>query len=168
MELIDAITTRRSAARLGAPGPGEAELDTLIDAANRAPDHGRLRPWRFRVLDAAARSALADAVADARRRRDPAATEEQLEKEREKFLRAPTLLLAACVVRRDHPKVPEIEQVLATGAAVQNLILAAHAQGYAAMWKTGPAAYDAAVKAAVGLAPEDHIAGFVHLGTRVP
>ena len=168
MELIDAITTRRSAARLAAPGPNEAELDTLLDAANRAPDHGRLRPWRLRVLDASARQALAQAVADARRRRDPAATEEQLEKEREKFLRSPTLLLAACVVRRDQPKVPVIEQILATGAAVENLILAAHALGYAAMWKTGPAAYDVAVKAAVGLAPEDHVAGFVHLGTRAP
>ncbi len=168
MELIDAITTRRSAARLHAPGPDEAQLDTLLDAANRAPDHGRLRPWRFRVLDATARHALADAVADARRRRDPAATEQQLDQEREKFLRSPTLVLAACVVRRDHPKVPEIEQILATGAAVENLILAAHALGYGAMWKTGPAAYDPAVKAAVGLAPEDHIAGFVHLGSRAP
>jgi nitroreductase len=166
VELFDAITTRKSAARLSAPGPNEAELDTLLDAANRAPDHGRLRPWRFRVLDASARHALAHAVADARRRREPAATEEQLEKEREKFLRSPTLLLAACVVRRDQPKVPEIEQILATGAAVENLILAAHALGYGAMWKTGPAAYDAAVKAAVGLDPGDHIAGFLHLGTR--
>ncbi len=166
MELFDAITSRKSAARLSAPGPNEAELDALLDAANRAPDHGRLRPWRFRVLDASARHALAHAVADARRRREPAATEEQLEKEREKFLRSPTLLLAACVVRRDQPKVPEIEQILATGAAVENLILAAHALGYGAMWKTGPAAYDAAVKAAVGLDPGDHIAGFLHLGTR--
>ena len=67
---------------------------------------------------------------------------------------------------RDNPKVPEIEQMLAAGAAVQNLWLAAHALGYGVMWKTGPAAYDAAVKAAVGLQPEDHIVAIMHLGTR--
>jgi nitroreductase len=71
------------------------------------------------------------------------------------------------VVTPNHPKVPEVEQLLASGAAAQNLFLAAHALGYGVMWKTGPAAYDAGVKASVGLTPADHIVGIMHLGTRV-
>ncbi|HUY84062.1 MAG TPA: nitroreductase [Steroidobacteraceae bacterium] len=168
MDLIEAITTRASAAHLVAPGPSPEHLALLLDAANRAPDHGRLTPWRILVLDGPTRIALATAVGEARRRREPAVTEEQLQKERDKFLRAPTLLVVGCVVRRDFPKVPEIEQVLATGAAAENLFLAAHALGYGVMWRTGPAAYEAAVKTAAGLRPEDHIAGFMHLGTREP
>jgi nitroreductase len=75
------------------------------------------------------------------------------------------LLVVGCAVQADHPKVPEIEQVLATGAAVENLLLAAHALGYGSMWKTGPAAYDPGVKAALGLQPTDHIVAIVHLGS---
>ena len=70
-------------------------------------------------------------------------------------------------MKKDYDKVPEIEQVLAVGAAVENMLLAAHAMGLGVMWKTGAAAYDAGVKAAVGLAPVDHIVAILHLGTRV-
>ncbi|HUX73955.1 MAG TPA: nitroreductase [Steroidobacteraceae bacterium] len=168
MELIDAITTRASAARLTAPGPTAEHLAVLIDAANHAPDHGRLRPWRVIVLEGERRACFVAAVVEARRRRAPPPTAQQLLAEREKFMRAPALLVVGCVVRRDQPKVPEIEQVLAAGAAAQNLILAAHALGYGAMWKTGPAAYDAAVKASIDLGAQDHIVAIVHLGSRVP
>jgi nitroreductase len=80
--------------------------------------------------------------------------------------RSPTVVVVGCSVLAGNSKVPEIEQVIAVGAAVQNLFLAAHALGYGVMWKTGPAAYAAGVKAAVGLRPEDHIVGIMHLGTR--
>ena len=166
MELIDAITTRASAARLTAPGPTPEHLAVLLDAANHAPDHGRMRPWRVIVLDGERRAGFAAAAVEARRRRAPPPTAEQLLAEREKFMRSPAMLVVGCVVRRDQQKVPEIEQVLAAGAATQNLILAAHALGYGAMWKTGPAAYEAAVKASVGLRADDHIVAIVHLGTR--
>ncbi|MDE2305035.1 MAG: nitroreductase family protein, partial [Gammaproteobacteria bacterium] len=82
------------------------------------------------------------------------------------YLRSPCLVVVGCVIRRDQPKVPEVEQLLAAGAAVQNLCLAAHALGYGAMWKTGPAAYEPEVKQAVGLAPQDHLVAILHLGTR--
>jgi len=166
MDVIEAIATRASAGRLRAPGPSDAHLALLLEAANRAPDHGRLKPWRLLVLDPQSRERFVAAVVEARRARPPAPTEEQLLREREKFERSPLLLVVACVVQRDHPKVPEIEQILAAGAAVQNLFLAAHALGYGVMWKTGPAAYDPGVKAALGLRPEDHIVAIVHLGTR--
>lgn len=166
MELMEAIETRSSAGWLAAPGPSPEQLSRLIEAAGRAPDHGRLKPWRFTVLDPGARQRFADAVVEARRKRSPPATEEQLEIERAKVGRAPVVIVVGCSVVRDNPKVPEIEQVLAVGAAVQNLFLAAHAMGFGVMWKTGPAAYDPGVKAAVGLRPDDHIAGIMHLGTR--
>jgi nitroreductase len=75
-------------------------------------------------------------------------------------------VIIGCAVQHDHPKVPEIEQVLAAGAVAENLFLAAHALGFGVMWKTGPAAYSAGVKAAVGLGERDHIIGIMHLGTR--
>jgi nitroreductase len=167
MELFDAILTRSSAGRLTEPGPDEAQLARILEAAAHAPDHGRLRPWRIFALDAPARQRFADAVVAARAGRAPPPTEEQLAIERNKVMRSPTLVVIGCAVQRDHPKVPEIEQVLAAGAVAENLFLAAHALGFGVMWKTGPAAYDAGVKASLGLAAHDHIVGIMHLGTRV-
>ena len=118
VETIETIMTRASAARLTAPGPTPEHLATILAAADRAPDHGRLKPWRLIVPDGPARQRFAEAVVEARRRRDPAADPEALQKEREKFLRSPVLMIVGCVVRRDHPKVPELEQILAAGAAV--------------------------------------------------
>jgi len=167
MELFEAITSRTSAARLTEPGPSPEHLARILEAGGRAPDHGRLQPWRFIVLDAAARGRFAEAAAQSRQARLPAPTPEQLEAEREKIWRSPTVVVVGCRVQRDNAKIPEIEQVLAAGAAVQNMFLAAHALGYGAMWKTGPAAYEPAVKAALGLEPQDHIAAILHLGTRL-
>jgi nitroreductase len=167
MELFDAIMTRSSAARLAEPGPTPEHLARMLEAAARAPDHGRLKPWRLIVLDQTTRSAFSDAVVAARLARSPAPSEEQLRVERDKIWRSPTVVVIGCAVHRDNPKVPEIEQVLAAGAAAQNLFLAAHGLGYGAMWKTGPAAYDPGVKAAVGLQATDHIVAIMHLGTRL-
>jgi nitroreductase len=166
MELFEAIGSRASAARLTEPGPSPEQLETLIAAASRAPDHGRLKPWRFKVVNGTARENFATAVAEARRARLPDMTEDQVVAEKDKVRRSPTIIVVGAAVRRDLPKVPEIEQVIAVGAAVQNLILAAHAMGFGTMWKTGPAAYDAGVKAAVGLKADDHIVAILHVGTR--
>jgi nitroreductase len=166
MDLLTAIETRSSAARLAAPGPSPADLERILAAAERAPDHGRMKPWQLLVLDDAARHRFAGAAAEAKRRRSSSMSEEQLAAEREKMLRSPTLVVVGCVVR-ENPKVPEIEQVIAAGAAAENLFLAAHDLGYGVMWKTGAAAYDPDVKALLGLKATDHIVGIMHLGTRV-
>jgi nitroreductase len=125
-----------------------------------------MKPWQLAVLEGPARERFAAAAADAKRRRMPSMSEEQRIAERDKMLRSPTLVVVGCVVR-ENPKVPEIEQVVAAGAAAQNLFLAAHDLGYGVMWKTGAAAYDPDVKAVVGLRPGDHIVGIMHLGTRL-
>jgi nitroreductase len=167
MDLFDAINSRVSAGKLTEPGPTPEQLDRLIQTAGRAPDHGRMKPWRVTVVNGAKREAFATAVAEARRARLPNMTDDQIVSERDKIRRSPSIVVIGCAVKKDNPKVPEIEQVVAVAAAVENMFLAAHAMGFGVMWKTGPAAYDDRVKAAVGLAPEDHIVAILHLGTRV-
>jgi nitroreductase len=167
MELATAINTRSSAAKLTGPGPTPAELRDLVEAAARAPDHGRLRPWKFIVLDAELREKFTLAAAAAKRARLPAMTDDEFAAEREKISRSPTIVVIACVLRRDQTKIPEIEQVVAVAAAAENFFLAAHDLGYGVMWKTGAAAYDPGVKAELGLAADDHIVAIMHLGTRL-
>jgi nitroreductase len=167
MELFDAINSRVSAARVAAPGPTPGQLQMITDAAARAPDHGRLRPWRIIPVNGSSRELFATAVANARRARIPDLTDDQMVAERDKINRSPCIIVVGCAVKRDYDKVPEVEQVLAVGAAVQNMFLAAHALGIGVMWKTGAAAYDAGVKTAVGLSADDHIIAILHLGTRV-
>jgi nitroreductase len=166
MELFAAILSRSSAARLAAPGPTPEHMNRILEAAGHAPDHGRLKPWHLVVLDEASKERFAVAAAAAKRARVPSLTDEQLGAERDKILRSPTIVVVGCALR-ENPKVPEIEQVIAVGAAAQNLFLAAHDLGYGVMWKTGAAAYDPAVKAVVGLEARDHIVGIIHLGTQL-
>jgi nitroreductase len=96
--------------------------------------------------------------------RDATADADTLQRERSKAARAPCIIAVAARITKPH-KVPESEQVLAAGAAVQNMFLAAHALGYGAMWKTGPAAYSATVKRLLGLQDDDHIVALLYLGT---
>lgn len=164
MDVLTAINSRASAIKLGAPGPTRAELDIILKAGVRAPDHGRLSPWRFVVLDGDKRKILGDAMSALRRRVSPDATEEEVRKEGLKVMRAPTIVAAAAHTAPPG-KIPEIERIVAVGAALQNMILAAHALGLGTMWKTGQAAYDPEVKKAIGFGPDDHVVGYLYLGT---
>lgn len=164
MNTIDTLLERRSAKTLTDPAPDDGALDLLLACAARAPDHGRLRPWRFIVIRGAARAGLGELMAGQLRRKLPAAGAEALQRERQKALRAP-LILAVAAVCDPAARIPAIEQILAAGAAAQNIMLAAPALGFGAMWKTGDAAYDDTVKAALGLDARDAIVGFLYLGT---
>ena len=159
------LTTRRSfkAAELGEPGPSAAEIDTLLTVASRVPDHGKLTPWRFIVFEGGARRAAGAAIAAAFRTKHPDAKPEHVEAERARLLRAP-LVIAVVSRAAPHEKIPEWEQVLSAGAAAMSLVLAAHALGYGANWITEWYAYDRGVLDALGLAPHERIAGFVHIG----
>jgi nitroreductase len=164
MDLLESIESRTSALKLGEPAPTREHIERIIQAGVRAPDHGRLRPWRFVVLEtAAARQKLGEAMAQMLVTRFPDSTPAQLDAERGKPMRAPTIIVVAAKITRG--KIPEIEQIGAVAAAVQNMFLAANALGYGAMWKTGAAAYNADVKAMLGLGPEDHIVALLYLGT---
>ena len=165
MDALDLLLTRESATKLEAPGPSEADLDTIFASAVRAPDHGRLRPWRFVVIESGKRARFGAVMAEAMHRKDPNASPEALERERGKAMRAPTIVVVAAHVQKGH-RIPAVEQVAAAAAATQNIMLAAHATGYGAMWKTGDPAYDPNVKVALGLDAEDEIMGFLYLGTR--
>jgi len=164
MEAIAALTTRVSGSVLIEPGPDEAALQTLLRAATRAPDHGKLRPWRFTIIRGAARQRFGALMAEALTRRHPGATAAQIEKERSKPLRAPIILVVGAKVD-EQSRIPAIEQVLSSAAAAENVMVAAFALGFGCAWKTGEAAYDARIKAALDLAPHDAIVGFLYLGS---
>jgi len=164
---LDAILSRASAARLGEPAPSRTQLETILSAGLHAPDHGRLRPWRYVVLQGEGIDVLGRAMAELKRRQAPDASPEVLEAVRMKPRRAPVIIVAAAHLAKGNKKVPEIEQILAVGAAVENMILAAHSLGIGTMWKTGDPAYDPEVKRALGLEADDQIVSFLYLGTPI-
>jgi nitroreductase len=166
MDAIELLLTRASAGKLREPAPDETTLQRAFAAALRAPDHGLLRPWRFQLIRGEARERFGELMRACLLARKPEALPEELDKEQRKPLRAPLIIVVSARIQPGHPKVPAIEQVLSAGAAAQNILLALHAQGYAGMWRTGPAAYDPAVKRALGLAEHDAIVGFVYCGTQ--
>jgi nitroreductase len=162
---IDLLKRRRSVKpnELGPPGPSPAELEMLLTIASRVPDHGKLTPWRFVVFEGEARQKAGEAIAGAFVAKYPDAKPEQIAYERTRLARAP-LVIAVVSRAAPHVKIPEWEQVLSAGAAAMNLLVAAHALGFAATWITEWYAYDRGVLDAFGLAAHEKIAGFVHIG----
>jgi nitroreductase len=163
--VMDFLLSRRSrpARMLSAPGPDRATLERLLTAAARVPDHGKLEPWRFVVIEGAARARLG-ALAQARGQalgRDP----EKLAKTVAAFADTP-VTVAVIAVPRPTDKIPEWEQVLSAGAVCLGLVNAALAQGYGACWLSGFCAYDAEfLTRGLGLSTGERVAGFIHVGT---
>lgn len=147
------------------PAPDATQLREIIKAAVAAPDHGALRPWRFIVVEGDARKKLGDIFAKATHAREPDMDEEKVERQRLKPLRSPMILTVVCSITENHPKTPEVEQLLSAGAAAQQAMLAANALGFGAIWLTGPNAFDEQVKTALGVETKDRIVGFLYLGT---
>ena len=164
MNVLDTLLTRVSVSALREPAPTGAVLDRILETGLRAPDHGRLAPWRFVLIRGEARVALAEVVAQALRARDPAAPDEAVARQRSKFLRAPLVIALGARIRPDH-KVPAQEQLMSVAAATMNLLNAVHAEGFGAIWVTGANAADPRVQAALGLHPPDTLAGFLFVGT---
>ncbi len=164
--LVDHLATRRSTpfALMRGPGPDTATLAAMLAIAARVPDHGKLAPWRFIIIDAAAGAALGAELERLVLADDPAAEPKRLEIDRGRFARAP---VCVAVVSRaaPHPKIPEWEQVLSAGAVCHNLLHAAAAYGFGGNWVTEWPAYDRRVLDRLGLAVGETIAGFVHIGT---
>lgn len=168
LNTLDAIRARRSIGRLVEPAPTPDDLRVILEAAACAPDHGELRPWKFVVLEGAAKDAFGEVLLGAFLARSAEAgvepTEGQKEKERTKLGRAPLVLVVAAVLR-DNDKIPWVEQRASAAAAAENALLAATELGYGSMWRTGASAYDDRVKAALGLGGQDAVVGFLYLGT---
>jgi nitroreductase len=163
MEAMQAICSRHSVAKMRDEPVSRSLIEEVLCAAVQAPNHYRVRPWRFFVLQGDARVRLGEVMANSLKRRSPETGEGALAAERAKPLRAP-VVIAVAVDPPAEPKVIEIENILASGAAVENLLIAANALGLGAMWRTGPAAYDPEVKAFLGLEAQQHIIAFVYLG----
>ncbi|HEX8919693.1 MAG TPA: nitroreductase [Chloroflexota bacterium] len=164
---VRALHARSSTGRVKPERPPRELIEEIIQAGAWAPNHYRTEPWRFIVLAGTARQALGEvmAQAEAAKLHDVAGPEAQqiIERERKKPLRAPVLIVVAAVPSVE-PKVVEIEEIAATAAAVQNMLVAAEAVGLGAMWRTGPAAYDPLVKCHLGLPDAAHILAFVYVG----
>lgn len=158
------MARRRSTkiAQMDGPGPDPEALRAILRLAVRAPDHGKLAPWRFVLLEGADREAAGAAMAAVQAQ--SGAGPDQIAVEHARFLRAPCVVV---VVSRaaPHPKIPEWEQQLSAGAVCFAVLLAAHASGWAGCWLTEWPAYDARARAALGLAEHERIAGFLYLGT---
>ena len=157
------IERRQSVGLLNKPAPSQAELEQAVQAALAAPDHHRLRTWRFLQIDGEGRQTLGQALLEAAKA-DDETNPAQLERIPSLPLRAPLILVAA-IDTQLHPKVPLVEQILSMGAAVQNLLLVLEAQGYGAIWRTGALTESVLLKQALGLKVEDEIAGFIYIGT---
>jgi nitroreductase len=166
-DLSDFLLSRRSiiVRNMVEPGPSQSDLEKILRAGMRVPDHGRLTPWRFKVIQGDARRQLGDVLGRAFQKANPDCIEEQIEIEKERFERAPLAIAVISTTNPEH-KIPEWEQILSAGAACQNILTAALSMGYAAQWVTEWYAYNEDVKGALGLSPSDRIAGFIYLGTR--
>jgi nitroreductase len=167
MDAMELLLTRSSGVKLAEPAPSDAEFEQILKAAVRAPDHGRLKPWRFLSIRGTGREKLGELYVETAQLASPHATPEALGRERDKALRAPLVVIViARLSTLPNVKVPEVEQLLSAGAAAQNILLAAHALGYAAVWKTGDVAYHHHFKTGLGLAANEHIIGILFVGTR--
>ncbi len=167
MDTLDAITTRQSIGNVK-PDPVPREIvEKLLSAAAQAPNHYKVRPWRFVVLIESARERLGEVMAQAFIEKfpdlSPDAKSKAMEKERSKPLRSP-LLIAVGVDKPAESKVIEIENVCAAAAACQNLLLAAHDLGLAAKWRTGDPAFDPKIKEFLGFTPDQYLIAFLYIG----
>jgi nitroreductase len=160
VDALEALHNRTASPRLIEPAPSLDQLQSIYKAALRAPDHGMLRPWRFLVVEGDARSKLGELFVECMQPEDEAKHAKLLNAP----LRAPLIIIAVTEFK-EHPKVPKIEQVGATAAAVQNMSLAAHALGYSSIWRTGPVAFEEKVKVGLGLNPQDEIVAYLYIGT---
>ena len=167
-EMIGWINSRRSMGNLDLPAPTHAQIETAIECAATAPDHKKLRPWRFIVTQGDARHELGNALVAAAQAKavqeGETLSEKDIVKTQAMPLRAPVIITVVTKIQA-HKKVPPFEQMLSAGAAVQNLILALKAQGFSTVWRTGLLCNEAAVKLYFDVGPDDYVTAFVYTGT---
>lgn len=166
MDALELLLQRVSVPRLQEPAPTVEQLNIMLRAALRAPDHGQIRPWRFLTIQGEDRKPLGELFVQGLLSTTPDATTEQIEKTRGLPMRAPLILIVVGVLHEDLV-VPCHEQLLAAGCAAHGILLAAHAQGVGAVWRTGAMAEIALVKQGLGLQEHEQIVGYIYMGTPI-
>jgi len=164
LDVITALHSRVSIGDLTEPAPSDKQRETIFRAALRAPDHGQLRPWRFLLVEGEDRVRVGNIIADVEAQCYGQQSAAQHQKSAGRLLRAPLVLLIVARITA-HAKVPELEQMLSTAAAVQNMLLAAQAVGVGAMWRSGLVTYEPLLAEKLGLAENERLLGFLYLGT---
>jgi nitroreductase len=166
VKLLDYLRDRHSTpvAQIKGPAPSQEELDAILIAAARVPDHGKLAPWRFIVYRGNICVTLGETFLKIALEDNPALPEATQEAERIRFTRAP-LVVGVISTATPHAKIPEWEQVLSAGAVCLNMLMAANAQGYVANWRSEWVAYDERALAVLGVRPGEKVAGFIHIGS---
>jgi nitroreductase len=161
---MDLLLSRRSgsAKTMTGPGPDAEQIRAILSAATRVPDHGKIVPWRFILFEGDARARMGEILAECAAL-DRTFTASQIQLEKERFLRAPTVLAVISKLRERIP-IPIWEQQLSAGAVCQTILIAAHSLGFVAQWITEWYAYDHTVLERIGLKPGERIAGFIYIG----
>jgi len=164
MDALEALHTRTSISALTDPGPNPEQLRNILQAGVRANDHGLMRPWKFLIIEGDARKKFGAVMADVMGAEKPDMSESALADIASKPLRAPMIIVVVAATR-PNPKVPQIEQLLAAGGAAQLMTAAAFAQGIGSIWRSGSFTYDRLTHEKLGLSSDDHIVGFLYVGT---
>lgn len=163
MDALDALHNRVSIPRVTGPAPTTEQREALFRAALRAPDHQRLRPWRFLTVEGTGLEQLGELFTAAELARVGDPTAETVLRAKQLPLRAPLLIIAISSPKH-HAKVPELEQDMSCAVAVGNMLIAAHAMGLGAVWRTGELATDALVREGLGLTAQEKIVAFLYVG----
>ena len=163
MDAITAITQRVSVAQLTGPGPSQQQIEQLYCAAFRAPDHAWMRPWRYLTIRGQGLVALGQVFAEAGLKKNADLAEDKITKLKGMPQRAPLMIVAIANIQ-ENAKVPALEQRLAVGAGIQNMLTAAYAMGLGAIWRTGEMVADSHVKTSLGLQDNEEILGFIYIG----
>ena len=164
METLEAIQTRNSVPLLTDPAPTSEEMSEVYKGALRAPDHARLRPWKFIEVRGESRDKLAKIFIDTAAALNSDLSENEISKLQKAPHRAPMIIILAANIK-EHPKVPEIEQIISLGAAAQNILLGIHEMGYSAVWRTGNMAFNPEITKFLGLEENFKIIGYLYVGT---
>jgi len=164
LETLEAIQTRNSVPLLTDPAPTSEEMSEVYKGALRAPDHARLRPWKFIEVRGDSRDKLAKIFIDTATALNSDLSENEISKLQKAPHRAPMIIILAANIK-EHPKVPEIEQIISLGAAAQNILLGIHEIGYSAVWRTGNMAFNPEITKFLGLEENFKIIGYLYVGT---
>src|SRR5918995_625362 len=164
--IIDNLLTRNSAPipELKAPAPSDQEIETILTAATRVPDHGRLAPWRFILYRGATREKIGEKLLELAEKREGPLPDNRRNQELARFSRAP-LVIGVISSPKENPKIPQWEMFLSGGAAAMSLVLAASALGYGTNWITNWYSDVEEGRRIPGLAPHERVVGFVHIGS---